>query len=108
MTGLARANIIGRLVADPEMNHTKNGNPVANFRVAVNRAKGEREEATFLSVSAWGSLALRCSGELKKGMTVYIWGDLVGREYTDRDGKKRYALDVIAQHVQWHFDRAVA
>jgi single-strand DNA-binding protein len=96
--------IIGNLGRDPEMRYTPSGKPVSNFTVAVGRTwrspEGEnREETEWFRVEAWDRLAEISSEYLKKGMRVYVEGRLRTREYDDRNGQKRMAVEVIANEM---------
>lgn len=92
----------GRLVADPELRHTPNGVAVASFRVAVDRdfkdKSGERQ-ADFVSVIAWRATAEFVSKFFSKGRMAIVEGKLQSRNYEDKDGNKRYALEVVADNV---------
>ena len=92
----------GRLVADPELRHTPNGVAVASFRIAVDRdfkdKAGERQ-ADFVNVITWRATAEFVSKFFSKGRMAIVEGKLQSRNYEDKDGKKRYALEVIADNV---------
>lgn len=92
----------GRLVDDPELRHTPNGVAVASFRIAVDRdfkdKSGERQ-ADFVNVIAWRATAEFVSKFFSKGRMAIVEGKLQSRNYEDKDGNKRYALEVIADNV---------
>lgn len=93
----------GRLVADPELKHTPNGVAVASFRIAVdrdfkNRETGERK-ADFISVVAWRQTAEFISRYFTKGRMAIVEGKLQTRDYTDRDGNRRFVSEVVADSV---------
>ncbi|MCD7927332.1 MAG: single-stranded DNA-binding protein [Oscillospiraceae bacterium] len=93
----------GRLVADPEMRQTQSGIPVATFRIAVdrdfkNKDTGEKE-ADFVSIVAWRSTAEFICRYFTKGRLIIVEGRLQMRGYTDRDGNKRTAAEVVADSV---------
>ena len=93
----------GRLVADPELRHTQNGVAVASFRLAVDRDFKDREtgerKADFINVVAWRQTGEFVSRFLSKGRMAIVEGKLQTRDYTDRDGNKRYATEVVADIV---------
>lgn len=93
----------GRLVADPELRHTQNGVAVASFRIAVDRDFKDREtgerKADFINIVAWRQTAEFVSRFLAKGRLVIVEGKLQTRDYTDRDGNRRYATEVVADNV---------
>ncbi len=100
---LNKAFLMGRLVADPESRQTPSGVPVTTFRIAVdrdfkNKETGERE-ADFISIVAWRSTAEFVSRYFSKGRMAVVEGRLQVRNYTDRDGNKRYVTEVVADNV---------
>ena len=93
----------GRLIADPEMRHTPNGVSVSTFRLAVDRDfkdknTGERQ-ADFINVVAWRTTGEFVSKFFSKGRMAIVVGSLQSRNYEDKDGNKRYTLEVIADNV---------
>ena len=100
---LNHITLMGRLVADPELRTTPSGVPVATFRIAVdrdfkNKQTGEKE-TDFVTVVAWRSTAEFVSRYFAKGRMVVVDGRLQIRPYTDRDGNKRTAAEVVADSV---------
>lgn len=99
-----RVVLVGRLTRDPELRYTPSGVAVTTFTLAVNRtysnAQGERE-ADFINIVAWRQLAELCANYLKKGSQAGLEGRLQTRSYDDRDGKRRYVTEVVADNVQF-------
>jgi single-strand DNA-binding protein len=95
--------LVGRLVADPELRQTQDGTQVTSFRVAVNRPKGRsgQEQTDFFGVSVWRQRAEIAAKYLQKGKPVLVSGRCQIREYTDRDGNKRTAVEVVADDFQF-------
>lgn len=93
----------GRLVADPELRHTPSGVAVASLRLAVDRDFKDREtgekKADFINVVAWRGTAEFISRFFTKGRMALVEGRLQIRDYTDRDGNKRTAAEVVADNV---------
>lgn len=101
---MARFNkviLLGRLVADPELRQTPNNTSVTSFTVAVDRkhTAGEEKQADFLSVIAWRQTAEFICRHFTKGSAILIEGELQTRSWTDKQGAKRYATDVVANEV---------
>lgn len=96
--------IVGNLTKDPEEASTPNGTPVSHFSVAVSRryanADGERE-VDFFPVNVFGKLAENCNRYLTKGKKVAVVGNVQLRRYTDKDGIKRQAIEVVADEVEF-------
>jgi len=105
MAGINKVILIGNLGRDPELRHTTSGIPVANFTMATTERwsdqSGERQERTeWHKIVVWNKQAEICNEYLTKGKQVYVEGSLQTREWTDRDGNKRYTTEVKARTVQ--------
>jgi len=98
--------VVGNLGRDPELRYTPQGTAVCSFSVATSEKRrdkaGEFQEiTTWFRVTTWGKQAETASKYLTKGRPVYIEGRLRVDEYTDRDGKNRYSLELNASDM--HF-----
>ena len=98
--------LVGNLGRDPELRYTPQGTPVCSFTVATNEKRkdkaGEAQDfTTWFRVTLWGRQAETASQYLTKGRPVYIEGRLRLEEWTDRDGKQRYTLEVHATDMQF-------
>ena len=94
--------LLGRLTADPELRTTQTGISVTNFTVAVDRSytpKGPEKQADFIPAQAWRHTAEFLCKYFRKGQRIALTGSLQTRSYTDRDGNKRTAYEVVAEHV---------
>ena len=90
--------IMGRLCKDVEMRRTQNGTPVASFTLAVDR-DFNREETDFVPVVAWKNTAEFVEKYFAKGMMAIVAGRLQFREWTNKDGDRRKAAEVVADRV---------
>lgn len=94
--------LMGRLTRDPELRRTQSGIAVASFALAVERdfksENGERE-TDFIDIVAWRNTAEFVSRYFTKGRMAVVSGRLQIRSYTDRDGNKRKASEVVADNV---------
>jgi single-strand DNA-binding protein len=104
--GVNKVILIGNLGADPEVRFTPGGQAVANFRVATNESwtdknQQKQERTEWHRIVVWGKLAELCGEYLKKGRQAYIEGRLQTREWTDKEGKKNYTTEVVANQVQF-------
>ena len=97
---LNKAILMGRLVADPELRTTPSGVSVTSFTVAVNR-NFNREQTDFIDVVAWRQTAEFVSKYFRKGQMIAVEGAIQTRNYEDRSGNKRKAVEVVADQV--HF-----
>jgi single-strand DNA-binding protein len=105
-SGLNKVFIIGRLGTDPEVRYTGNGGAVANFNMATNESwtdkSGQKQERTeWHRIVVWGKLGELCGQYLSKGRQAFIEGRLQTRDWTDKDGNKRYTTEIVAQNVQF-------
>ena len=94
--------LIGRLTRDPELRRTQSGTPVASFALAVDRdfkAQNGEKETDFIDVVAWRNKAEFVSKYFTKGRMAVVEGRLQIRDWTDKDGNKRKAAEVIADNV---------
>jgi single-strand DNA-binding protein len=104
MGSVNKVILIGNLGADPELKYTPSNRPVCNLSLATNEVfkdkSGQRQERTeWHRVTVWGESAENCSKYLAKGRSVYIEGRLQTRSWDDKEGKKRYSTEVVADRV---------
>lgn len=96
-------NLVGRLVRNVEVRYTQTTNTmVTQFTLAIDRPfakNGEDKQADFINIVAWNKTAEFCSKYFKKGLRVGISGRLQTRNYEDKDGKKVYVTEVVANEV---------
>ncbi|HDH4488997.1 TPA: single-stranded DNA-binding protein [Staphylococcus aureus] len=101
---LNRTVLVGRLTKDPELRSTPNGVNVGTFTLAVNRtftnAQGERE-ADFINVVVFKKQAENVEKYLSKGSLAGVDGRLQTRNYENKDGKRVYVTEVVADSVQF-------
>ena len=88
----------GRLTADVELKMTPNNVPVCSFTIAVNR-KTDRTKADFINCIAWRERAELIARYFKKGSSICIVGANQTRDWTDNNGNKRYASEVVVDEV---------
>lgn len=99
-----RVILIGNLTKDPELQYTPNGVAVANFTLAINRKHfnqtGERE-TDFIRIIAWQKLADLVANHLRKGRQCAVEGRIQTRNYDDKEGRKVYVTEIVAEQVQF-------
>lgn len=91
--------LIGNLTRDPQIKVTPSGASVCTFGLATNsrykKPDGSYEELTeFHNIVAWSKLAEICGAKLKKGMKVYVQGELRSRAWEDEKGSKQRKTEV--------------
>ena len=94
-----KVQLIGNLGNAPEIKILEDGKKVANFSVATNEryrnANGEKvTETTWHNLVAWGKVAEIAEKYLLKGSEVVIEGKIINRNYTDKDGVKKYVSEI--------------
>ncbi len=94
-----KVQLIGNLGNAPEVRNTESGKKLVRFSVATNEqyknAKGERvTETQWHNLIAWGKVADIAEKFLVKGTEVAIEGKLVNRNYTDKEGNKKYVTEI--------------
>ncbi|WP_300545491.1 single-stranded DNA-binding protein [Maricaulis sp.] len=96
--------LVGNLGRDPEVRRMNSGDPVVNLSVATSeqwrdKSSGERREKTewHRVVIFNEQLAKVAENYLKKGMKVYIEGQLQTRKWTDQNGQEKYSTEVVLQ-----------
>ena len=96
--------LVGNLGADPEIRRLNSGDPVVNLRIATSESwrdknTGERKEKTeWHNVVIFNeNIAKVAEQYLKKGMKVYLEGQLMTRKWQGQDGIDRYTTEVVLQ-----------
>lgn len=96
--------IMGRLVADPELRTTQAGHSVCSFRIACDRSyvqQGQQRQADFIDIVAWRQQADFVSKYFQKGSIIAVEGSLQTRQYQDKQGSKRTAVEVVANNISF-------
>lgn len=98
---LNKVILMGRLTADPEPRSTTSGTSVTSFTLAVNRdfKKDGQQETDFINCVAWKSTAEFICKYFQKGQQAAVDGSIQTRSYTDRDGNKRTAFEVVVENI---------
>lgn len=91
----------GRLTADVELKGTPSGVSVCSFSLAVNRkySKDSEAQTDFINCVAWRNTAEFISRYFKKGSSLCVVGSVQTRNWTDNNGQKRYATEVIVDEA---------
>lgn len=95
--------LIGRLTRDPEVRYTDGGSSIARFSLAVDkRFKQEKgADADFINIVSFGKTAEFIEKYFHKGMKIALNGRIQTGSYTDKDGKKVYTTDIVAENVEF-------
>lgn len=96
--------IMGRLVADPELRTTQSGTNVCSFRIACDRnfaRQGEQRQADFINCVAWRNTAEFITRYFQKGSMIAVTGSIQTRNYEDKNGNKRTAVEVLVDQASF-------
>ena len=99
---LNKVILSGRLTATPELKTTTSGSAVTTFRIAVQRnykSTNGDYEADFITCQAWRSTAEFICRNFQKGTAISVVGGIQTRNYEDKDGNKRTAVEVIVNEA---------
>lgn len=95
----------GRLTADPELKQTSQGTSVTTFTIAIDRRfarNGDaQQKADFISTVAWRQTAEFICKYFRKGSSICVTGSIQTRSWTDQNGQKRYATEVVVEEANF-------
>ena len=95
-------NLLGRITADIELKHTQANTPVVSFTLAVDRDyknKNGTKQTDFIDIVAWREAAEFISRHFSKGQRMAIQGRLQTRDWEDKNGNKRKAVEVVVDNA---------
>src|SRR5579885_2136637 len=95
--------LIGHLGRDAETAYTASQTAVTKFSVATNRRWKDQQTAEWKEETNWTNVVLwraeNLANYLTRGKQVYVEGRIQTRSYDDKDGKKVYVTEVVAEDV---------
>ena len=95
--------LIGHLGRDAETKFTPSNVAVTKFSVATNRRWKDQQSGEWKEETDWANVVLwrqeNLANYLTKGKQVYVEGRLQTRSWDDKDGKKQYSTEVVAEDV---------
>ena len=98
------AAIVGRLGNDPELRTTQSGKSVTSFSLAVQRPRKNKNgdyESDWIDVQAWDTTAEFICKYFQKCQLMAVSGRIQVRDYEDRNGAKRKAVEIVAHDVSF-------
>lgn len=104
MASFNKVILMGRLTADPELKQSSSGTSVTSFNLAVDRRytkEGQEKQTDFITIVAWRNTAEFICKYFGKGTAMLVCGELQTRSWTDNEGNKRYATEVVASEVNF-------
>ena len=105
MADLNKVILMGHMTADPELKQTTSGISVCSFSIGVNRRYSKADQGQksvdFINIVTWRQQAEFVARYFKKGSSIVICGSIQTRDWTDNQGQKRYATEVVADEVSF-------
>lgn len=99
-----KAFLIGRLTKTPELRYSDANTAICIFSIAIDRPytnKDGKKETDFINIKVFNKPAENVAKYVDKGSLVAIDGRIQTRNYEDKDGKRVYVTEVIAERVQF-------
>lgn len=99
-----KVQLIGNLGNKPDIRSLESGKKMARFSMATNEVyrsqKGDKvTETQWHNLIAWGKVAELAEKFLEKGTEIMIEGKLINRNFTDKDGIKRYVTEIQVNEI---------
>lgn len=103
MASFNKVILIGNISNELELKQTQSGLSVCSFSIAVNRrfSKEGEQACDFINIVTWKQQAEFVCKYFKKGQAILVCGQLQTRTWTDNQGQKRYATEVVADEVSF-------
>ena len=96
--------LVGNVGNEPEIKTFQSGDRVANFSVATSESWKDKESGDKKSITEWHKIAIFNSALIdiaqkfiKKGMKIYIEGQMQTRKWQDQSGIDKYSTEVVLQ-----------
>ncbi len=98
-----RVILIGRLTRDPELRYTRGNTAIAMFNLAVDRRVKDdgTKETDFIVCKCFNKLAENLAKFQKRGNLISLVGRIKTDSYDDKDGKRKYTIEVVADEIQF-------
>lgn len=104
MGSVNKVILLGNLGANPELKYLPSGQPVCEMRIATtevfrDRNEQQQERTEWHRIVVYGKQAENCSKYLAKGRQVFLEGRIQTRSWDDKEGKKQYMTEVVANQI---------
>lgn len=103
-----RVFLTGRLTKDPDIRVTQTGTAVGRYSLAVDTGYGENRQTNFFDCVTFGKTAQFVEKYLKKGMKIFVSGELQQRSYQNRDGQRVTVVEILVQEHEFAEARSEA
>ncbi len=94
MKSVNKVILIGNVGSEPEVRYTQKGDPILSFSLATSEKYNDKEETQWHRVSVFGKLAGVMKDYIEKGKPLYVEGQVVYEDWTDKEGNKRNSTKI--------------
>ena len=106
---LNRVTLQGRLTADPELRRTQSGTAVTSFSLAVEKDFKDKDSGQrgvdFINCISWKQTAEHIARYMAKGRMTVVEGKVHTRNYTDKEGNRRYVTEILVERMYFAGDK---
>ena len=106
-SNINRVIVTGNLTRDPGLRATGGGMAICALRIATNTRRKDAgsgewtDKPNYFNVTIFGRQGENAAQYLSKGRPIAVDGRLEWREFTDKDGNKREAIEIVADNIQF-------
>lgn len=91
----------GRLVKEPELRYSGNGNAIWNNAIAVEDGYGDSKKTYFIDLVAFQKTAENAAQWTFKGQRINVMGKLTKRSYDGKEGQKVWVAEVVVEKIEY-------
>ena len=102
-----KVTLVGNVGNDPEIRSFQNGNKVVNLSIATSERWKDKESGELRTQTEWHRVVIfnpafisLAEKYIKKGMKIYIEGQLQTRKWQDNAGIEKYSTEVVLQNFR--------
>ena len=99
--------LIGNVGNDPEIKSFQSGDRVVNFSLATTENWKDKQTGEQKSITEWHKISIFNTGLIsiaekliKKGMKIYIEGQLQTRKWQDASGADKYSTEIVLKQYR--------
>lgn len=89
---------------DSDVKTLESGKKIAKFTLATQSYRKDKDGnkiTEWHTIIAWEKLAELCEKYVKKGTELIVEGEISYRDYTDKDGTKKYFTEIICNGIEF-------
>ena len=99
--------LIGNVGNDPEIKSFQSGDRVVNFSLATTENWKDKQTGEQKSITEWHKISIFNTGLIsiaekliKKGMKIYLEGQLQTRKWQDASGADKYSTEIVLKQYR--------